>query len=152
MHPDSTRNCGPILPPIPPPKKSPNKKTDNVCFKAEQGQLIAIVGGTGQGKSSLLNAVMGEMSSAPNQPYPYYRGNVAYVPQQVCGGLASFPLRPPPPHPTPYLFMNKFAHRNAKYDMYALATKTASRLWFHVFVYYCDMRKRLGPSEAIYPA
>lgn len=44
---------------------------------------MAVIGGTGMGKSSLLNAVLGEMSSAPSSSVPYYRGTVAYVPQQA---------------------------------------------------------------------
>jgi ABC-type Mn2+/Zn2+ transport system ATPase subunit len=44
------------------------------------------------GKSSLLNAVLGEMSAAPSSKLPYYRGTVAYVPQQVRSASGSFSL------------------------------------------------------------
>ena len=44
-------------------------------------QLIAIIGKTGSGKSSLLNAILGEMSTTSGRGL--LRGSVAYVPQQA---------------------------------------------------------------------
>lgn len=45
------------------------------------GELVAVVGGTGQGKSSLVNAMLGEMPGVRGGAQPTVRGRVAYVPQ-----------------------------------------------------------------------
>lgn len=49
------------------------------------GQLLGIIGGTGEGKSSLLAAILGEMTclSAEAANPVTIRGRVAYVPQQA---------------------------------------------------------------------
>lgn len=46
----------------------------------EAGSLVAIVGGTGEGKTSLLSAMLGELPSLANESV-IIRGAVAYVPQ-----------------------------------------------------------------------
>lgn len=45
------------------------------------GKLVAVVGGTGQGKSSLVNAMLGEMPGSRGGAQAIIRGRVAYVPQ-----------------------------------------------------------------------
>jgi ABC-type multidrug transport system fused ATPase/permease subunit len=44
------------------------------------GTLVAIVGGTGEGKTSLISAMLGELSHAETTSV-VIRGSVAYVPQ-----------------------------------------------------------------------
>lgn len=44
------------------------------------GSLVAIVGGTGQGKTSLVSAMIGELHPIANANV-IIRGTVAYVPQ-----------------------------------------------------------------------
>lgn len=48
--------------------------------KVATGQLVVVVGHTGCGKSSLLNAMLGMMSPVGGEAAVY--GRVAYVPQQ----------------------------------------------------------------------
>ena len=47
------------------------------------GSLVAVIGGTGQGKSSLLSAVLGDMpcTTHTEDDARSIRGSVAYVPQ-----------------------------------------------------------------------
>mmetsp|Transcript_7887 Transcript_7887/g.22525 ORF Transcript_7887/g.22525 Transcript_7887/m.22525 type:complete len:1670 (-) Transcript_7887:66-5075(-) len=51
------------------------------------GSLVAVVGGTGSGKSSLLQALMGQMDQTDGY-YPSMKGSLAYVPQSafIFGG------------------------------------------------------------------
>ncbi|XP_047611777.1 ATP-binding cassette sub-family C member 4-like [Phacochoerus africanus] len=51
-----------------------------LCFTVRPGELLAVVGPVGAGKSSLLNAVLGELP--PSQGQVTVRGRIAYVPQQ----------------------------------------------------------------------
>jgi len=51
----------------------------NINFEVEVGSLVAIVGSTGEGKTSLLSAVLGEMATRSGNCI--IRGRVAYVPQ-----------------------------------------------------------------------
>ena len=44
------------------------------------GSLVAIVGGTGEGKTSLISAMLGELPPISNASV-VVRGNFAYVPQ-----------------------------------------------------------------------
>jgi len=53
----------------------------DINMKAENGQLVAIIGATGAGKSSLLHAVLGEIPT--NSGVVQTRGTIAYVPQQA---------------------------------------------------------------------
>ncbi|PAV74681.1 hypothetical protein WR25_19463 isoform C [Diploscapter pachys] len=52
----------------------------DVNISADKGQLIAVVGKVGAGKSSLLNALLGEMSKLSG--HIATNGDIAYVPQQ----------------------------------------------------------------------
>jgi hypothetical protein len=52
----------------------------NVNLNVSRGQLIAVVGRVGSGKSSLLNCLLGEMECLKG--HVGLRGTVAYVPQQ----------------------------------------------------------------------
>ncbi|KAF8986354.1 hypothetical protein BGZ46_005539 [Entomortierella lignicola] len=54
----------------------------NITLRILDGSLTAIVGRIGQGKSSLLNAVMGEMYKSTEGTVTVY-GELAYVPQQA---------------------------------------------------------------------
>ncbi|KAF9344624.1 hypothetical protein BGX26_004099, partial [Mortierella sp. AD094] len=54
----------------------------NVTLHIPEGNLTAIVGRIGQGKSSLLSAIMGEMYKNPEGTVTVY-GDLAYVPQQA---------------------------------------------------------------------
>jgi len=51
----------------------------NINIEVEVGSLVAIVGSTGEGKTSLLSAVLGEMATRSGNCI--IRGRVAYVPQ-----------------------------------------------------------------------
>jgi ABC-type multidrug transport system fused ATPase/permease subunit len=51
----------------------------NINFEVEVGSFVAVVGSTGEGKTSLLAAVLGEMATRSGNCI--IRGKVAYVPQ-----------------------------------------------------------------------
>jgi ABC-type multidrug transport system fused ATPase/permease subunit len=62
--------------------ETPYKLTlSKINLKVKQGQLVAVVGQVGAGKSSLLSAILGEMEKL--QGRVTVRGRVAYVPQQA---------------------------------------------------------------------
>jgi len=69
------------------------------------GQLLGIIGGTGEGKSSLLAAILGEMTclSAQTDNPVTIRGRVAYVQPlpRVPAVDARLPSLPPSPSPLP---------------------------------------------------
>ena len=52
-------------------------------FEVKKGQFVSIIGGTGQGKSTLLNAILGELPtiSGHKNAVTIY-GSIAYVPQE----------------------------------------------------------------------
>lgn len=52
----------------------------NINLDIPVGSLVAIVGGTGEGKTSLISAMLGELPSLANTSV-IVRGTVAYVPQ-----------------------------------------------------------------------
>ncbi|KAF9106796.1 Canalicular multispecific organic anion transporter 2 [Mortierella sp. AM989] len=61
----------------------PTKPTlSNITLRVLEGNLTAIVGRIGQGKSSLLSAIMGEMYKSKVGTVTVY-GDLAYVPQQA---------------------------------------------------------------------
>eukprot|EP00271_Cylindrocystis_brebissonii_P007833 TRINITY_DN2165_c0_g1_i1.p1 TRINITY_DN2165_c0_g1~~TRINITY_DN2165_c0_g1_i1.p1 ORF type:complete len:1709 (-),score=349.89 TRINITY_DN2165_c0_g1_i1:1265-6391(-) len=53
----------------------------DITLEVRAGALVAIVGGTGEGKSSLLSALIGELPPAEGHSAPIVRGRLAYVPQ-----------------------------------------------------------------------
>ena len=53
----------------------------DINLRVEEGALVAVVGSVGSGKSSLLSALLGEMTRAEGRCN--VRGSVAYVPQQA---------------------------------------------------------------------
>jgi len=53
----------------------------DITLKVKPGELIAVVGHVGSGKSSLISALLGEMEKT--RGYVGMRGSVAYVPQQA---------------------------------------------------------------------
>ncbi|KAK5969866.1 Multidrug resistance-associated protein 1 [Trichostrongylus colubriformis] len=53
----------------------------NITMTVERGQLVAIVGKVGVGKSSLLQAILGEMNKISGSVN--VNGSIAYVPQQA---------------------------------------------------------------------
>ncbi|XP_046664345.1 multidrug resistance-associated protein 1-like [Homalodisca vitripennis] len=53
----------------------------NITLKIQPGQLIAVVGAIGSGKSSLISAFLGEMDKISG--YVNTKGTIAYVPQQA---------------------------------------------------------------------
>jgi ABC-type multidrug transport system fused ATPase/permease subunit len=55
----------------------------NLSFECKPGQLTAVVGSVGSGKSSLVLAVLGEMAAATTASYCKLNGRVAYVPQSA---------------------------------------------------------------------
>uniref|UniRef100_A0A8C5PJK7 Canalicular multispecific organic anion transporter 1 n=1 Tax=Leptobrachium leishanense TaxID=445787 RepID=A0A8C5PJK7_9ANUR len=59
--------------------ESPTVK--NVTLEIKEGQLVAVVGSVGSGKSSLISAALGEMDHIHG--YINIKGSVAYVPQQA---------------------------------------------------------------------
>jgi ABC-type multidrug transport system fused ATPase/permease subunit len=60
--------------------KSSKPTLSNINLDIEAGSLVAIVGGTGEGKTSLTSAMLGELPALPGSTV-VLRGNVAYVPQ-----------------------------------------------------------------------
>eukprot|EP00897_Mesotaenium_endlicherianum_P010190 jgi/Mesen1/919/ME000117S00078 len=63
-----------------PKAEQPNLR--DIHLSVQPGQLVGIVGGTGQGKTSLVNALLGEMPVSAGKGTPVVRGRVAYVPQE----------------------------------------------------------------------
>uniref|UniRef100_A0A914EEQ2 Multidrug resistance-associated protein 1 n=1 Tax=Acrobeloides nanus TaxID=290746 RepID=A0A914EEQ2_9BILA len=61
-------------------RSEPQPTLKNISLHATKGDLIAIVGKVGSGKSSLLMSLLGEMEKLNG--YVRVDGNVAYVPQQ----------------------------------------------------------------------
>uniref|UniRef100_A0A8C3W9A7 Multidrug resistance-associated protein 4 n=1 Tax=Catagonus wagneri TaxID=51154 RepID=A0A8C3W9A7_9CETA len=61
-------------------KASETPTLQGLSFTVRPGELLAVVGPVGAGKSSLLSAVLGEL--APSQGLVTVRGRIAYVPQQ----------------------------------------------------------------------
>lgn len=61
-------------------KKAEQKTLSNVNIEVPVGSLVAIVGGTGEGKTSLVSAILGEISAVGNSEV-VLRGRVAYVSQ-----------------------------------------------------------------------
>ncbi|KAF1745727.1 hypothetical protein GCK72_022174 [Caenorhabditis remanei] len=58
-----------------------DKSLHDITFNIKRGQLVAIVGRVGSGKSSLLHALLGEMNKLSGSVQ--VNGSVAYVPQQA---------------------------------------------------------------------
>jgi ABC-type multidrug transport system fused ATPase/permease subunit len=52
----------------------------DINLKIQVGSLVAIVGGTGEGKTSLISAMLGELPPMEDASV-VIRGTVAYVPQ-----------------------------------------------------------------------
>lgn len=53
----------------------------NINLDIPVGSLVAIVGGTGEGKTSLISAMLGELPSMSSDTSAIIRGKVSYVPQ-----------------------------------------------------------------------
>lgn len=53
----------------------------NINLDIPVGSLVAIVGSTGEGKTSLVSAMLGELPPASDATNVVLRGTVAYVPQ-----------------------------------------------------------------------
>lgn len=58
-----------------------NPAVNNVNLDIKEGKLVAVVGGVGSGKSSLVSAMLGEMDHVGG--YINIKGSIAYVPQQA---------------------------------------------------------------------
>ena len=54
---------------------------NNINFRARKGQMVAIVGQVGSGKTSLLNAILGELDKVKGEVK--VKGSVAYISQQA---------------------------------------------------------------------
>ncbi|CAO4382850.1 unnamed protein product [Caenorhabditis nigoni] len=61
--------------------KEEDKSLHDISFDIKRGQLVAVVGRVGSGKSSLLHALLGEMNKLSGSVQ--VNGSVAYVPQQA---------------------------------------------------------------------
>ncbi|GAA6005323.1 hypothetical protein JCM10207_002938 [Rhodosporidiobolus poonsookiae] len=74
------------LPPPDAPQSSVPHTLEDITLSVKKGELIAVVGQVGAGKSSLLSAVLGEMNKVDGQVT--VRGTVAYTAQQpwIMGG------------------------------------------------------------------
>lgn len=55
-------------------------RINDVNIEVKQGELVAVVGSTGCGKSSLISAIMGDMNKTAGEVT--LKGKIAYVPQQ----------------------------------------------------------------------
>ncbi len=53
----------------------------DLTWRVEEGALVAVVGTVGSGKSSLLSAILGEMTKVEGDVN--VKGRIAYVPQQA---------------------------------------------------------------------
>lgn len=53
----------------------------NINLDIPIGSLVAIVGSTGEGKTSLISAMLGEIPAVSDVTSVVMRGSVAYVPQ-----------------------------------------------------------------------
>ncbi|ORY04586.1 metal resistance protein YCF1 [Basidiobolus meristosporus CBS 931.73] len=62
-------------------KNSPSSTLSNIDLSCKKGELLAIVGRVGSGKSSLVSSLLGEMEKSPASNI-LIRGKVAYAPQQ----------------------------------------------------------------------
>ncbi|CAJ0609669.1 unnamed protein product [Cylicocyclus nassatus] len=62
-------------------KEEGNETLRNINLSVKRGQLVAIVGKVGTGKSSLLQAILGEMNKVSGSVN--VSGTIAYVPQQA---------------------------------------------------------------------
>ncbi|KAG8271676.1 Canalicular multispecific organic anion transporter 1, partial [Homalodisca vitripennis] len=62
-------------------EKAENAALRNITLKVQPGQLVAVVGAVGSGKSSLISAFLGEMDKISG--YVNTTGKIAYVPQQA---------------------------------------------------------------------
>ncbi|XP_055802158.1 ABC transporter C family member 12-like isoform X2 [Solanum dulcamara] len=60
--------------------KSEHPTLSNINLDIPVGELVAIVGGTGEGKTSLISAILGELPPLGNASVTI-RGSIAYVPQ-----------------------------------------------------------------------
>ncbi|KAM4636126.1 ATP-binding cassette sub-family C member 2 [Discoglossus pictus] len=58
-----------------------NPEVKNINLDIKEGSLVAVVGGVGSGKSSLVSAMLGEMDHVSG--HINIKGSVAYVPQQA---------------------------------------------------------------------
>jgi ABC-type multidrug transport system fused ATPase/permease subunit len=54
----------------------------NVSMKVKRGQLVAVVGDVGSGKSSLIAAIMGQIRQTRGEPIKVH-GTISYVPQEA---------------------------------------------------------------------
>ena len=59
------------------------KTLKNINLKVKKGSLVAVVGKVGSGKSSLLNALLGEMHKLNEDCKINVDGSIGYVPQQA---------------------------------------------------------------------
>ncbi|XP_012944065.1 multidrug resistance-associated protein 1 [Aplysia californica] len=62
-------------------KSNPSPTLSNINLSVGQGQLIAVVGPVGAGKSSLVSSILGEMEKLGGEVV--VKSSVAYVPQQA---------------------------------------------------------------------
>ncbi|KAJ4703014.1 ABC transporter C family member 2-like [Melia azedarach] len=61
--------------------KAERPTLSNINLDVPVGSLVAIVGGTGEGKTSLISAMLGELPPVSADASAVIRGTVAYVPQ-----------------------------------------------------------------------
>ena len=61
--------------------EDPIPTLQNINFEIKQGQLVALVGGVGSGKSSLMSALLGEMDKLRGTVE--IRNKIAFVPQEA---------------------------------------------------------------------
>lgn len=61
--------------------KADRPTLSNVNLDIPAGKLVAIVGSTGEGKTSLVSAMLGEIPAVTDETTVVLRGTVAYVPQ-----------------------------------------------------------------------
>ena len=83
------------------PLQAERPTLSNINLDIPVGSLVAVVGGTGEGKTSLISAMLGELP-ASGDTNVVIRGTVAYVPQISWIFNATVRLR----MPILYLFNN----------------------------------------------
>ncbi|KAJ6886545.1 ABC transporter C family member 2-like [Populus alba x Populus x berolinensis] len=67
----------------PPPRQAERHTLSNINLDVPIGSLVVVVGSTGEGKTSLVSAMLGELP-ATSDASVVLRGTVAYVPQVSC--------------------------------------------------------------------
>lgn len=65
---------------------------DNISFSVARGEFVAIVGGNGAGKTSLMKLIIGQLKASSGTIVFDDRDNIGYVPQLSAAISNNFPI------------------------------------------------------------